>query len=115
MSAVRTDVDAPRSVVKPWRGYIWTAVVGVVVVPLALGLAFNSYAAPDDAAFVRMAFAQVAGSTIAIVTMLALVALSLIRRTRAATPVLIVAALLVIQYSVVVLSMASDLLLQRIG
>ena len=85
------------------------------MVPLLLAFAFNSYSTPDDAAFVRMAFSQVAGSTIAIATMLTLVIVSLVKRTKAATPVLILAALLVTQYAAVSLSTAADMLLQRIG
>ncbi|MFG6503977.1 hypothetical protein [Microbacterium sp. P05] len=42
--------------------------VGVLLIPLALSVIFDSSATPDAAAYVRMAFAQVAGATIAIVT-----------------------------------------------
>jgi sterol desaturase/sphingolipid hydroxylase (fatty acid hydroxylase superfamily) len=54
----------------------WSAptlmVVGVIVIPTLLTLLFNSFSAPDAAANVRMAFATVAGQTIAIVTVILL-------------------------------------------
>ena len=80
-----------------------------------LTFAFNSWAAPDDAAFVRMAFAQVAGRTIAIATMLTLVVVSIVKGTKTATPVLILVGVIVTQYSAVSLATAADTLLQRIG
>lgn len=47
-------------------------VVGVLVVPLAIAVVFGpSPAAPDAAAYVRMAFIEVIGATIAIMTVLA--------------------------------------------
>jgi hypothetical protein len=45
---------------------------GVILAPLLLGVVFNSYSAPDAAAYVRMAFASVAAIVIGIVTVLAL-------------------------------------------
>lgn len=85
------------------------------MVPLVLTFAFNSWAAPDNAAFVRMAFAQVTGGTIAIATMLTLVVVSIVNRTRTATPVLVLVAVIVTQYWAVSLSTAADMLLQRIS
>ena len=38
-------------------------VLGVLLIPMALVMIFNSYTAPDAAAYIRMAFAQVAGAT----------------------------------------------------
>lgn len=56
-------------------------VVGVVVVPLLLVVLTTSYDAPDDLAYVRMAFAQVAGATIAIGTAAGLVVQRIVRRS----------------------------------
>lgn len=56
-------------------------VLGVVVVPISLVVIFNSYTAPDAEAYVRMAFAQVAGATIAIGTVLGLVIQRIARRS----------------------------------
>lgn len=58
-------------------------VTGVMLVPLAIGFLFNSWDAPDAAAYVRMAFAQVAGATIAIGTVAGLLLQRIIRRTSA--------------------------------
>ncbi len=41
---------------------------GYAVAPIVLVIAFNSYSAPDDAAYVRMAFASVAGATIGLLS-----------------------------------------------
>lgn len=110
-STMTSPTTSPR-----WRRYYtWAAVGGVLVVPLVLTLAFNSWSAPDDAAFVRMAFAQVASGTIAVATMLALVVVSLVKHTKNATPVLIVVAVIISQYWFVSLSNAVTTLLERIG
>jgi len=47
---------------------------------MVLSWAFNSWEAPDAAAYVRMAFASIAGSTVAIVTVWGLVVWDLVRR-----------------------------------
>ena len=60
-------------------------VVGVLIVPMALVMIFNSYSAPDGAAYVRMAFAQVAGATIAIITVLGLLLHRVVRRSPPST------------------------------
>jgi hypothetical protein len=51
-------------------------VLGIVIVPMLIVVAANSWQAPDADAYIRMAFRQVAGQTIAILTSLALVAFS---------------------------------------
>ncbi|WP_232499292.1 hypothetical protein [Agromyces humatus] len=112
---MQADSGHGLGVVTPWRHYTWIAVGGVIVVPVLLAFAFNSYTAPDDAAFIRMAFAQVAGNTIAIATMLTLVILSVASRTKAATSTLVLSAAIVILVSAGSLSNAADTLLQRIG
>lgn len=56
-------------------------VVGVLLVPLVIVAIFNSYDAPDAAAYVRMAFAQVAGATIGIITVLGLLLHRIVRRS----------------------------------
>ena len=62
-----------------------TLVIGVLLIPLAMVLVFNSYAAPDAAAYVRMAFAQVAGATIGIITVLGLLLHRIVRRSPLST------------------------------
>ncbi|KQZ85565.1 hypothetical protein ASD56_04415 [Microbacterium sp. Root166] len=56
-------------------------VVGVMVVPFAITAIFMSYSAPDAADYVRMAFASVAGATIAIITVLGLLIHRIVRRS----------------------------------
>lgn len=91
-------------------------VVGVLLVPIALGVIFNSYDTPDAAAFVRMAFAQVAGATIAIGTVVGLVIQRIVRRS----PVGDIAyfallALVITVWQASMLSTAADTLLSRLG
>lgn len=54
--------------------------VGVILVPAAITLLTNSWDAPGSADYVRMAFGTVAGQTIAILTALAVLVVSLVRR-----------------------------------
>ena len=56
-------------------------VTGVMVIPFAITAIFMSYSAPDAAAYVRMAFASVAGATIAIITVLGLLIHRIVRRS----------------------------------
>jgi len=61
-------------------------VTGVILVPVLLSILSNSWSAPDDAAYIRMAFATVAGQTIAVITVVALLIAMVVRR---ATPLVI--------------------------
>lgn len=97
-----------------WRGYGSILVVGVILVPLALVFACNSWGAPDDAAYVRMAFAQVAGSTVAIMTAVGVAVASRIRRT-GATTALGILALFVTLTMIGSINTAAATLLQRLG
>ena len=56
-------------------------VMGVMVVPFAITAIFMSYSAPDAADYVRMAFASVAGGTVAIITVLGLLVHRIVRRS----------------------------------
>jgi xanthine/uracil permease len=91
-------------------------VVGVVLVPMALGLIFNSSSAPDAAAYVRMAFAQVAGATIAIITVLGLLLHRIVRRS----PFITIAwfafiALIIGSWQLSAINGAAELLLTRLS
>ena len=83
---------------------------GVVVVPTLLTFVFNSWEAPDAEAFVRMAFASVAGATIAIVTAVA-VLISRIRERFSTVAVFAVIAVVVVYYSVSAIDRAGVFLL----
>ncbi|WP_345752874.1 hypothetical protein [Microbacterium rhizophilus] len=82
-----TDVVAPPRSRDRLRG--WSAsvilVLGVFFVPMAIAFALNSWDAPDAEAYVRMAFATVAGQTIAIATVLGLLVSRIIARADVAT------------------------------
>lgn len=72
--AVRRKRDIPPGVF---------LVLGVVVAPALLLLAGPHGAAPNTEAFVRLAFAAVAGQTIAIATVCAVLVAAIIRRSPA--------------------------------
>ncbi|MFG6402921.1 hypothetical protein [Microbacterium sp. P04] len=90
--------------------------VGVLLIPLALSVIFNSSATPDAAAYVRMAFAQVAGATIAIVTVLGLLAHRIARRSpRSTLTQFALIALVVVSWQAGTFSRAADFLLTGIA
>jgi dolichyl-phosphate-mannose--protein O-mannosyl transferase len=88
----------------------------LVVVPVAFGLLFNSWTAPDDEAYVRMAFATVAGATLAVATVLGLLIDRIIRRATVSTiAIFTVIALIVVPYELNAISRAAELLLTRLN
>ncbi|MFC8680382.1 hypothetical protein ACFT30_02595 [Microbacterium ureisolvens] len=91
-------------------------ITGLVIVPFGLALLFNSYTAPDDEAYVRMAFASVAGATVAITAVLGLLIDRIVRRASISTiAIFAVIALVVVPWQLAAISSASDLLLARLG
>ena len=100
------------------RGYQAGAalLVGVIIVPFALSVIFNSYSSPDSAAYVRTAFASVAGSTIAIATVIVLLAHRLIRRSAPSSIGLFgVIAVVVTLWQLQVIASAARFLLNGLG
>ncbi|WP_431778747.1 hypothetical protein [Microbacterium aurantiacum] len=82
-----TATHSAQSAVSPTRRRLGpladgiVLVVGVLVVPLAIAAVFGvSPTAPDAAAYVRMAFTEVIGSTVAIMTALGLLVHRCVRR-----------------------------------
>ncbi|KAF2412865.1 hypothetical protein B1729_12850 [Microbacterium sp. B35-04] len=91
-------------------------VASLVVVPVMLGLLTTSWSTPDDEAYVRMAFASVAGATLAIAAVLGLLVDRIIRRATVATiAIFAVISLVVVPYELGVMSRAADLLLVRLS
>lgn len=91
-------------------------VLGVVVVPSVVVMAAVSHTAPDTSDYIRMAFAQVAGATIAIVSSVALVIDRLVRRARwSAIAILAVIATVVTMWSIRTIHASADFLLAGIG
>ena len=83
--------------------------------PTLLSIAFNSYGPLTDESAVRMAFASVAGATTAIVSAIAAVMITVVRRRRLG-PIMgsILIALIVVTYSWGTLQSAEKTLLQRL-
>ena len=89
---------------------------GLVLVPTGILLLFGQSSAPDDAAYVRMAFASVAGSTLAIATVLGLLVDRILRRASWSTIGLFaVIALVVVPWQLRIISSTGDTLLVRLG
>lgn len=85
---------------------------GVLLIPMTLGIIFNSWSAPDADDYVRMAFAQVAGATVAIVTVVALVVQRIVRRSTVGDiSWFTLIAVVITAWQVVNLSRAADFLL----
>ena len=89
---------------------------GLVIVPIGLALLTTGYEAPDDAAYVRMAFASVAGATVAIITVLGLLVDRIVRRAGLSTiAIFAVIALVVVPWQLSAVSRTADLLLTRLA
>jgi len=87
---------------------------GVVLVPTLLTFVFNSWEAPNAEAYVRMAFASVAGSAIAIVTVFS-VLISRLRERFSTVVVCAVIAVVVTYYSFNAIDRAGAFLLGGLG
>jgi hypothetical protein len=116
MSVTTPDVQPGDVARRPFRvSRVGVVFLGVIVVPVALGAILNSYGALTDSGAVRMAFATVAGQTIAILSAVAIVVITLLRRLGAAQIALVVVVAAVITVSAIsIMSSASDVLLTRI-
>jgi xanthine/uracil permease len=91
-------------------------VVGVLIVPMAIVTIFNSYSAPDAAAYGRMAFAQVAGATIALITVLGLLLHRIVRRSPPSTIAwFALLALIIGSWQIATFNRAADFLLTGLG
>lgn len=89
---------------------------GVILIPMAIGLIFNSYEAPDAEAYVRMAFAQVAGATIAIITVLGMLLHRIVRGSpRSEVAWFGFLALVIVSLSIDGINRTADFLLTGLG
>ncbi|MBW9109170.1 hypothetical protein [Microbacterium ureisolvens] len=89
---------------------------GIVLVPATLSLLATSWEAPDDPAYIRMAFASVAGSTIAIATVVGVLVDRVVRRATVSTIALFaLIALVVVFWQLSTISSAADTLLVRMS
>ncbi|MFT2691235.1 hypothetical protein [Clavibacter zhangzhiyongii] len=107
------QVDAPP----PVRARLLPAplilLCGLVVVPAAIALAANSWSTPDAPAYVRMAFATVAGVVVAVASVLVLLVDRLVKRALAGTMVALT--ICVLLWASSTLASTSDVLLQRLA
>lgn len=118
-----TATHSAQSAVSPTRRRLGpladgiVLVVGVLVVPLAIAAVFGaSPTAPDAAAYVRMAFTEVIGSTIAIMTVLGLLLFRIVRRRSAQSIArLALIAVLIIWWQVGSIVAAATTLVDRLG
>jgi uncharacterized membrane protein len=90
-------------------------VLGVVVVPVSLGLLLNSYGPLTEQTAVRMAFATVAGQTVAVMSSIAAVVITVKRRLGGGGIVLFLAiAALITLTAIAAVTEASSTLLVRL-
>jgi hypothetical protein len=117
MSTVAADtptIDTRRVPIWGTRQFILFA--GVIVIPLALSLVFNSWGALTVESAITMAFASVAGQTIAILAAVAIVVSSVVRKQGTSSLVLsLIVALVVISLAISSMASAGDLLQQRLA
>lgn len=89
--------------------------LGVIVIPFALSAVLNSYGALTEESAVRMAFATVAGQTIAILSALVVVALTIARHRGVSQVAIAVAIACAVTFAAIgFMSSAGDLLLTRL-
>ena len=100
---------------RSWAGPV-VLVCGVMLAPFLLTIAFNSFSPPDAAAYVRMAFATVAGQTVALVTVAALFVTRITSHARPSETITYGLIGVAVTVSAVWnINGASDLLLQRLA
>lgn len=117
MDAAVIDAPAPTRTAEPWylrRRLI--LLVSVVVAPVALTAALNSYGPLTEESALRMAFATAAGMTIAVLGAVAALVVTVARR-RSIPGVVFFALVLVFvaAWAAAVVSGAGDLLLERLA
>jgi xanthine/uracil permease len=105
----------PGQSLKGWSAPV-VLVIGVIVIPVALSVVSGNVSEPDENSYIRMAFATVAGATVAIVSVMGLLLDRIIRRASTATiAILSVIALVVVSWEVNAIRGAGETLLIRLG
>lgn len=89
-------------------------IVGVIFIPMALNLIFNSWGPLTHETAMRMAFATVAGQTIAILSVIVTLAMTTLTRCWRQLPTFIVIALLVFGAASATMGTAADTLSSRL-
>jgi uncharacterized membrane protein len=113
MSASTSEPEVLQSAPRVSRAAILA--IGVVVAPLAVSLLLNSYGPLTEQTAVRMAFATVAGQTVAVMSSIVAVAMTVKRRLGVGEVVLFLAiAALIALTAVASITDASSILLVRL-
>lgn len=117
MQATAIDTRKSDAPGEPWwarRRLILVA--SLVLIPIALSLGFNSYGPLTTESALRMAFATIAGATIAILGTLFALGITLTRRRNVAGVIAFaLLTVVVVAYEGAVMGSAGDLLLQRLA
>lgn len=107
-------VDTPRTTRRFPVNRRMVLIFGAILIPFALSAIFNSYGPLTEETALRMAFAGVAGQTIAILSAVAIVLMTIRRRLLVQLPVMVVIAALVIAAAVGTMTTQGTLLVQRL-
>lgn len=107
-------VDTPRTTRRFPVNRRMVLIFGAIVIPFALSAIFNSYGPLTEETALRMAFAGVAGQTIAILSAVAIVVMTIRRRLLVQLPVVALIAALVIATAVGAMTTQGTLLVQRL-
>lgn len=107
-------VDTPRTTLRFPVNRRMVLIIGAILIPFALSAIFNSYSPLTEETALRMAFAGVAGQTIAILSAVAIVVMTIRRRLFVQLPVMAVIAALVIAAAVGTMTTQGTLLVQRL-
>lgn len=107
-------VDTPRTTRRFAVNRRMVLIFGAILIPFAVSVIFNSYGPLTEETALRMAFAGVAGQTIAILSAVAIVVMTIRRRLLVQLPVMVVIAALVIAAAVGTMTTQGTLLVQRL-
>ena len=113
MSAVAVDAPVVSTMPRWWLRRRFVLLMSVLVLPAALSALLNSYGALTEESAMRMAFATVAGQTVAMLGALAAVVLTIVQRRRGLV-LFVLIGFVVIVCAVAAMGTAGELLLARL-
>jgi drug/metabolite transporter (DMT)-like permease len=116
MSTPITQLQPAASVHRSFRlSSSGILLLGVIAIPFALTVALNSYGPLTEDSAIRMAFATVAGQTIAVLSSIVVIGIALFRRARIADiAVLVIIGAVVTLSAMAAMTGASELLLNNL-
>ncbi len=116
MQATAGTTTEPLLTPEDKRGHVsrgLVLVVGVFLVPGALTLIFNSWGPLTNESALRMAFASIAGQTIAILSAVTVLVMTMLRRRWRDLPLFVVIALLICSGASASMGNTGDMLMNR--